>query len=54
MTINEILQPLLVVYEWFRTYQITLGEFSFTFMDLFVWGAIAYIVLAFIFENMGH
>ena len=48
MTLVEIMQPFVIVIDWLRTYQLHLGEFTLTFMDLFVWSIMASIVIGFI------
>lgn len=48
MTLAEIMQPFAIIFNWMRTYVIHLGEFSFSFMDLFVWGLFASIIMSFI------
>ena len=48
MTLNEIMQPFVIVINWLRTETFYLGEFPFTFMDLIMWQIFAGIVIGFI------
>ena len=45
MTIEQIMRPVAVIFDWMRTRIFYLGEFPFTFMELFVWSMIAGIVV---------
>lgn len=51
MTVVEIMQPFALVIDWLRTYQIHFGEFTFTFMDMFIWTTMASIVVGFIAKH---
>ena len=48
MTLNNIMQPFVVIIDWMRNTTFYLGEFPFTFWDLFLWELIAGIVIGFI------
>ena len=50
MTLAEIMQPFVLVIDWLRTFPLHLGEFTFTFMDFFVWTTMASIVIGFIIK----
>lgn len=45
---EELLQPFLVVLDWLKTYQITLGGHSFTFFNVFIIVALTNIVIGFL------
>lgn len=43
---ESMLKPFVVVFEWARNAALNIGGFSFTFFDVWVWTAIAGIVIA--------
>lgn len=45
MTLNEIMQPFVVFFDWLRNTTFYLGEYPFTFWDLIVWQMFAGIVI---------
>lgn len=50
MTINEIMNPFVQVIDWLRNRSFMLGEFSFTFFDLFTWQLLAMVLIGFIIK----
>lgn len=48
MTLNEIMQPFVTIIDWMRTRTFYLGEYPFTFWDIFVWSMFAGIVAGFL------
>lgn len=45
MTVEQIMQPFAIIFEWMRTRVFYFGEYPFTFMELFIWLMIAGIVI---------
>jgi len=45
MTVEQIMRPIAVVFDWMRTRTFCFGEYPFTFMEIFVWTMIAGIVI---------
>lgn len=43
---ESMLKPFVVVFEWARNTALNIGGFSFTFFDVWIWTAIACIVIA--------
>ena len=48
MTLDQIMAPFTVVFDWMRSRTFYLGQYPFTFWDLFLWSLIASIVIGFI------
>ncbi len=47
---EEILQPFLTFWGWLRSYKMTIGSHSFSFLDLFVYT----LLLSFLLWFIGH
>lgn len=43
---DSFLKPFLVVFEWARSYEISIYGFSFTFFDVWIWVCIAGLVIS--------
>lgn len=52
MDISQYFMPFTVIFDWLRTFELTLFGFTFTFMDMFVWEMIASVVIWFICRLM--
>lgn len=48
MSIENLFAPFIVFFDWFRTFEISIGEFTFTFMDIYVWCGLALVCIWFI------
>lgn len=48
MTLEQIMEPFTVFMNWMRNRTFYLGQYPFTFWDLFLWSLIAGIVIGFI------
>lgn len=48
MTLDVIMRPVTVVFDWMKNTTFYLGEFPFTFWELFVWGLLASVIIGFI------
>jgi len=48
MTLDNIMQPFVLIIEWLRNTTFYLGEYPFTFWDFFIWQLLAGIVISFI------
>lgn len=48
MTLDNIMSPVTVVFDWMRNSTFYLGQFPFTFWDLFVWGLLASVIIGFL------
>ena len=53
MTLERIMAPWTVFFDWMRTRTFYLGEYPFTFWDFFLWSLIASIVISFIVKIRG-
>ena len=45
MTLEQIMQPFAVFFEWMRNRTFYLGQYPFTLWDWFLWGLLASIVI---------
>lgn len=45
---SEFMQPFIVFFNWLRTFELCLYGFTFTFMDVWIWSAVASVVIVFI------
>jgi len=45
MTIEQIMAPFTVFFDWMRNTTFYLGQYPFTFFDFFVWSLFASIVI---------
>ena len=52
MSVKDLMMPFTVLLNWLRTYPITIAGFTFTFMDMFVWTAIAGLLIGFIVKRL--
>lgn len=53
MTLNEIMSPITVIFDWLRNRIFYLGEYPFTLWELFVWQLFAGIIIGFIVKVRG-
>lgn len=51
MTLAQIMKPILVIFDWMRNRTFYLGEYPFTFWELFLWSVLASLVVGFIVKT---
>lgn len=50
MSLETLLSPFIIIVNWLRSFSFSIGGFSITFWDLFVWEMFATIVIGFIIK----
>lgn len=51
MTLAQIMKPILAVFEWMQNRTFYLGEYPFTFWELFLWSMFASLIVGFIVKS---